>query len=223
MGLAVVASVFGRLMLSVGDLDIYGYPYSMLRTLSFAIFFFAGYYTSEQLMKTLTNNKSYVRLPVLAGVVAGIIALTTMVGLTAVEYLLKGSFNLQRIGLGDWRGMVLVGVSLTIAFGVGYLLLSVISNKRSILTQWGDNSLQIFLFHAFIVKSVEVMKPQLFPGRFSWVVISAFLTLASTALLGSSLFVRATAFLCYPLLYIQKTWNYIERMLTASTQKGSEP
>jgi fucose 4-O-acetylase-like acetyltransferase len=114
------------------------------------------------------------------------------------EKILKGSFGIDQME-GRWFGTtVQILAGYMVAITLCYVLLNLVSNKKNLLTRWGDRSLPIFLFHVFftlIIKELpilnEVNLKVLLPLLFIIAVLIA-------QLLSSDLFIKCTYYLWNP-------------------------
>src|SRR5699024_6181724 len=177
------------------------YTLSYQRTLSFMPFFFAGFFMSKRWLSTLYHS--------LVNPIASLLIFSTIMFVTflytqesfGIESIFRGSFGSHRY-VEDNDGVVVylfkISLHYVLAFGLSYVMLNLVSNRANILTKWGDHSLQIFLFHpicVFIIRQTEFMD--------SWTPstkLAAFfmVSLWIVILLGSTIFVRLTNFLCNP-------------------------
>lgn len=181
--------------------SFYSYTLSYQRTITFFPFFFIGLSLSEEAMKKLQKS---LKLKWLA-------ALVTIVSLY-LFYMRTDGVNLEKIFKGSYGMNKLKGSVFTIswqlilgylfAFIMCYLLLNLISEKKSFLTRLGDNSLPIYLFHVFFIIKVKKMK---FLGTYPpavLLILFVILTIFIVWLLSTKPFIKLTYALCNPVRVI---------------------
>ncbi|MCM3187502.1 acyltransferase family protein [Bacillus subtilis] len=135
------------------------YTLSYQRTISFAPFFFAGFFMSKEYLqriyKSISNDKARVLL------IITIVASFFIIQFTPnLESLFRGSFGTNRFLTKDESYFMKMFLHYALSAWVCLLVLINMSNKKSFLTKWGDRSLLIFLFHplfVFIIRRSELM------------------------------------------------------------------
>lgn len=188
------------------------YTFSYQRTLSFAVFFFLGFFMNQAyLVKIYSSLKRKL-----------IISFATVIGLyiyiyytskfnNNTEKIFKGSYGLEILESSNLLMTITqVITTLLISIGLCYVVLNIIPNRISFLTTWGDNSLTIFLFHlfvCFVFQKVQGLLPQNQIVIFSVVLVTSFVT---SYALSTQLFVRYTKILCNPYETSVKLMRYLK-------------
>jgi fucose 4-O-acetylase-like acetyltransferase len=200
------------------DFDTYTLSYQ--RTITFAPFFFAGFYmTKETLMKLYSSiNNVKIKFSLISAV--SLISLIFFQDQTIIENAFRGSYGsewfLGQDGtIGDY--LATVGSQYLISFLLCYILMNLISSNRSVLTKWGDNSLAIFLFHPIFVFSLwqfEFLK--------TWdadtkLIFFIFVSVGITLFLGTNMFSRVTKYICNPNISAEKMVGYLKVFKTKIT------
>lgn len=177
------------------------YTLSWQRTLTFLPFFLLGYFLDEQKLSIIYQS-------IKNRWTAVILFLLTM-GITCfyaefaygVEEAFKGSF-----GAGEYvktedsfsAYILKTAIHYGLAVWLCYLLANIISSKQHQITKWGDHSLTIYLFHpmfVFALKEIDVMNDW---ALYEKIVVLFFISLVTTMMLSSRIFVKATKSLCHP-------------------------
>lgn len=199
--ITLIISLFSRFIVIDGFDE---YALSFQRTLSFMFFFIVGFFLDRTAMlkiRTLINKKVLVTILSLLGFIAYI----QFTNKENMELVFRGPFNIEQVNASSIEFFIQIFMCYLISSYMCFLLLNVVSEKKSFLTTWGDNSLYIFLFHAFFV-----IPFQLIPGVLSelnqWLIVLIMITIAIVAsfVLSSKIFVRITADLCNPYNTLRK-------------------
>lgn len=177
------------------------YTLSFQRTISFMPFFFLGYVLNKQsftFIYQMIKNRLLLFVTISLTMFITFYYSETAFG---IESVFRGSFGIHRY-LEEGEGFSVYVTKMTIhyllAFLLSFLLLNFISNKENLFTKWGDHSLTIFLFHpisVFIIRQTDYMEHW---SPDTKIAAFLFLSIVITALLGSSIFVKMTKYICNP-------------------------
>lgn len=177
--------------------SFYEYTFSYQRTLSFAFFFFLGFFLDKTTMDSLKN----VIKPKLVVSIISVIGIGLFIWIANnhnLEMIFRGPFGIDDFVDSSFPSLALILISYVLSTYICFLLINVVSDKVNTFTRWGDQSLQIFLFHAIAV-FVLMRVPQLnnLPSM-ALLIVLFILSLAIVYVLSHPLFVRYTDFLCNP-------------------------
>jgi len=141
---SMVVSLFAGYFSFVGDW------LAISRTLSFAPFFYGGYYLSWDRVERFTESRWKWIFAVLAAVLALIIALKNNGVFGIYQYIVYG-LNYQGLHerVADW-GALIRAVQYLFAVVMILGLMAVMPKKKTILTGIGERSLQIYILHRVV-------------------------------------------------------------------------
>ncbi|MDX8362709.1 acyltransferase family protein [Cytobacillus sp. IB215316] len=174
------------------------YTLSYQRTITFAPFFFAGFFMSNNALKKLYTSLS-------PNIAKGLLLLTAMGVFLFIEFtpnlewLYKGSYSTSRFLSDNDTYVTKILSHFLLSTWLSILILIVIKGKKCFLTKWGDHSLGIYLFHpafVFMWKKNNFMNDWNLDTQF---IVNLTLALIVTAFLGSNFFASYTKFLTSPL------------------------
>ena len=174
------------------------YSFSFQRNFSFMIFFFIGFFMNKEMMEKVRNVVRRKTLVTLISIFIFFI-LIQYANKHNLEMIFRGPFGVEVLT----ESTVPYFIDILICYGISlyfcFLLLNIVSSKKSIITKWGDNSLQIFLFHAFAVIPITYF-PSILGGLNSLLLtlILFVLAIAVVTVLSHELFVKYTNWLCKP-------------------------
>ena len=174
------------------------YYLSYQRTLSFLPFFFIGFYLNKEEMQHLYQQ---IKAKKLMGtfVIVSFYLYFLLSDTSNEERILKGSFGINKLKGDVLQTSINIFVGYLIALVMCYIVLNLISSKKSFLTIWGDRSLPIFLFHTvFVIIAKQMVFLQEMHPLFLLIHIIA-TTLIIVMALSSDGFIAVTRYLCYPL------------------------
>jgi fucose 4-O-acetylase-like acetyltransferase len=206
-----VEEVYAAIRFFYRDFDTYTLSYQ--RTITFAPFFFAGFYMSKGTLMKLYSSINNVKIKFSLISVVSLISFILFQNDTIIENAFRGSYGFEWfIGQDGNMGEYLatVGIQYFISFLLCYILMNLISSKRSVLTKWGDNSLAIFLFHPIFVFSLwqfELLK--------TWdtdtkLIFFIFVSVGITLFLGTNMFSSITKYVCNPNISAEKMVGYVK-------------
>ncbi|GIO26383.1 acyltransferase family protein [Ornithinibacillus bavariensis] len=185
------------------------YTLSYQRTLSFAPFFFAGFFINKEWFDKISNLLRNQTLKVIGSIAIITFAFVFIENTNRIENAFRGSFGgvmfLDEQNLGAFSVVVLAHY--LIATILCILILNWVSKGNTALSYWGDASLTIFLFHpvfVFIIQKHELLslvKPN------TQIVICIFISTLICYVLASKLFVKITNPLCNPYFIIKNIKN----------------
>ena len=185
------------------------YTLSYQRTISFAPFFFAGFFmTKENLHAVYKLIKPSLAKVLL--IVTGTLTILFIEYTPNLEWLFRGSFGIKRFLANDESYMLKMLLHYFLSAWICLLILISVSSKKSILTKWGDYSLGIFLFHpvfVFLFRRTEFMNE--WSGDTQLVLYFA-LTFVIVGFLGSNFFAAVSWFITSPLNTIKKITSYFK-------------
>lgn len=176
----------------------YSYTFSYQRTLSFAPYFFLGFFINQETMKRL--YLSFVKYKVISILsVALFFVYFFFTNQANLELMFRGSYGTERLTPSILENYLKVGITYFISLWLSYSLINFVNNKETFLTKWGDNSLTIFLFHTFFVLALKEVHSLLQFNSIIIFIILGIVAIGITVLLSSKLFVSLTSFICNPL------------------------
>ncbi|WP_367387350.1 acyltransferase family protein [Bacillus vallismortis] len=193
---------------------------SVLRTFVFLPFFLAGFYCSKDFM-----NKIYSSLDKLKFKLFFILSVSVLVFIILDEHhdkfdqLFFGFLGYQKFQIENhsYSGIVFFHYSLAV-LGIFFLLNAVGAGKNK-LTQWGENSLAIFLFHMIFVFPLFTHNSWLNEQSPDTRLVLCFtMALGITSLFGSRAFNRIVKYIIHPMKYLE----IIYARLIIQTDKNDE-
>jgi len=177
------------------------YKLSYQRTLSFAPFFFAGFFMSKvtlQKIYSFLQSKSILITLLLISMIGAMLYIQNDPNLLSIY---RGSYGADWFmdNVNDFSEYVIkMSVYYLLALILCLLVMNMTSKENSILTKWGDFSLTIFLFHpmfVYLLRNMEFMSPWAGDVQLVFFIL---LTLFICSILGSNWFVRLTKPICNP-------------------------
>lgn len=191
-------------------IDIEGlnnYFLSYQRSLTFLFFFFLGFVLDTKDMKkvySLIKNK----IVICSASILAIMSLMLAANTEELELIFMGAFNVNTSGLSDSQYFVQITMGLFISVFMCFVIMNMITSRTSFLTRWGDNSLYIFIFHAFFVIPIKTF-PAVLGGinTMLLLVILGALALFTTMLLSSDWFIRYAYKICNPYKTVNKFFS----------------
>jgi fucose 4-O-acetylase-like acetyltransferase len=174
---------------------------SYQRTLTFAPFFFIGYYMSQEHLTKVYSwfEDKTIKYMMLLSATLGIFFYAHSYPKILTVY--WGSFGTRHFlsHSDDWVQYIFVnalhyGAAITISI----ILMNVISNRESLITSWGDRSLPIFLFHpifTFYLWDLDFYKGW---SLYTQIVFFCLISVLIIMFLSSKSFVTITNPLCSP-------------------------
>lgn len=180
------------------------YTLSYQRTLSFAPFFFVGYFMSNHSFKKLSEL-------IKSDTVKMFVTLSSMLCLflyfqsNTLEDAFRGSFGALRFSDGSFNDFLLISLFQYVVSGfLCILVLNLVTHKQSILTRFGDHSLTVFLFHPLFVFLLRKYMLQEDWESDTQIVLYLLLAMLVSYFLSSKIFVKSTKYLCNPYSFINK-------------------
>ncbi|MCY7791262.1 acyltransferase family protein [Bacillus haynesii] len=186
------------------------YTLSFQRTISFAPFFFAGFFISKNKLRMI-----YESIP--ESIAKGLLAVTAAAVILYIQYtpnlesLFRGSFGMERFLNEGESYYAKIMLHYLLSGWLCLLILTSVKGERSVLTKWGDHSITIFLFHpvfVFLLRRTEFMADWKADTQF--IVYFGFAILIS-ALLGSNVFSKISIFVTSPLTTLKKLTSVVIR------------
>lgn len=98
-----------------------------------------------------------------------------------------------------WEKIIYIIIGYAISLLMCFIVLNIVSDRKSIITRIGDRTFPIYLFHVFIVKFLRKTPLLHETATFILLPLLLVLTLSIVMLLENELFIKATYFLCNPL------------------------
>lgn len=187
-------------------LDISSYTLSYQRTLTFAPFFFAGFFLNKVKMQRLNQLLPYRKL---IGITVFILAFLVIVNLPInMEELFRGSRGSSTFIESKNSYIITVLIHYFLSFSLCFIILNLVSQKTNVITRWGDHSLPIFLFHPivyYLLVMVEILQnDNIFLIKFLFYFL---LAIVSCSILSSKYFIRWTWYFFNPLKYLYRLKN----------------
>ena len=124
---------------------------AVMRTFTFAPFFFAGYFFSGSALKKIRSIKPYLRYPI--GVLCGAAAVCSWLYTPMFPWLklFYGKISYQELRIDLWLGALLRLWAYAIALLMIICLVMIMPSIKSIISKVGQNSIQVYIFHLIIV------------------------------------------------------------------------
>ncbi|MCR5653360.1 MAG: acyltransferase family protein [Ruminococcus sp.] len=124
---------------------------AVMRTFTFAPFFFAGYYISGNVIKKARALKLCARLPI--GILCGAASVCSWLYTPMFPWnkLFFGKINYQELRIDMWLGALMRLWVYAIAALMIICLIMIMPSKKSIVSKVGQNSLQVYIFHMLLV------------------------------------------------------------------------
>ncbi|MCO4851172.1 acyltransferase family protein [Bacillus vallismortis] len=178
---------------------------SILRTFVFLPFFLAGFYCSRDLM-----NKIYSSLDKLKFKLFFTLAVSVVVFIILGKHhdkfdqLFFGFLGYQKFQIENHSYTGIVFFHYLLAVLGMFLLLNLVGAGKNKLTQWGENSLAIFLFHMIFVFPLFTYNSWLNEQNPDTRLMLCFtMALGITSLFGSRAFNRIVKYIIYPMKYLE--------------------
>ena len=183
------------------------YTLSFQRTLTFMPFFFAGFFIDKKLFEKGYSLIVSKKAQLILGFTSMFLVFIYIQSTPGLESIFRGSFGTHRF-MAESEGVSIYTIKIlthySLAGWISLLIINCVSEKKSILTKWGDHSLTIFLFHpvlVFIIGRMEFMS--------EWeadLKVLSFLIMAIgiSYVLGSSSFMKLTKYICQPYKALEK-------------------
>ncbi|MDX8365559.1 acyltransferase family protein [Cytobacillus sp. IB215665] len=173
------------------------YTLSYQRTITFAPFFFAGFFMSNNALKKL-----YISLS--PNIAKGLLLLSAMGVFLFIEFtpnlewLYKGSYSTSSFLSDNETYVTKILSHFLLSTWLSILILIVINGKKSFLTKWGDHSIGIYLFHpvfVFMWEKINFMNDWNVDTQF---IVNLMIALIVTTFLSSNFFTSNFRFLTSP-------------------------
>ncbi|PRS14656.1 hypothetical protein C6X95_06675 [Bacillus pumilus] len=185
------------------------YTLSYQRTISFAPFFFAGFFMTKESLNAVYKIIKPSMAKVLL-IVTGSLTILLIEYTPNLEWLFRGSFGIKRFLAHDESYLMKMLLHYLLSAWICLLVLIAVNSKKSILTKWGDYSLGIFLFHpvfVFILRKTEFMNEWSGDTQLVFYFALAFIIVSC---LGSNLFAAVSWFITSPYNTIKKLTSLLK-------------
>lgn len=178
---------------------------SILRTFVFLPFFLAGFYCSRDLMSKIYSSLDKFKFKLFSTLAVSVLVFITLdFHHDKFDQLFFGFLGYQKFYIENhsYTGIVFFHYSLAV-LGI-FLLLNAVGAGKNKLTQWGENSLAIFLFHMIFVFPLFTHNSWLNEQNPDTRLILCFtMALGITSLFGSCAFNRIVKYIIYPMRYLE--------------------
>lgn len=178
-------------------MGFYSYYFSYQRTLTFLPYFMMGFFINKDILIKVYSSLKYKRL-ILPIVILFNILVYYVIEISNLESLFRGSYGVDRILLCKTSIFIEMLISYVITLINGYVFINITTSEKNIITKYGENSLQIFLFHPLVVvmiKKYATFSKDEFIINFIILLVA---TLITVIILGSNTFYNFTKYICYP-------------------------
>lgn len=197
---ALIISLLSRYIVIDG---LNNYFLSYQRSLSYLFFFFLGFILNTKdiiQIYSLIKNKLFTW-----AILFVIVGLIHLVNNEDLELIFRGAFNVSTSNLSGSQYFIQITFGYLISVFMCFIISNLVTNRTSYLTKWGDNSLYIFIFHAFFVIPFQLF-PSLLARLHPLLILVGFglLSLFVTTLLSSGWFIKYTNKICNPYKTISK-------------------
>ncbi|MEG7282122.1 acyltransferase family protein [Bacillus sp. 0909A] len=193
---------------------------SILRTFVFLPFFLAGFYCSRDLMGKIYSSLEKFKFKLFSTLAISVLVFIILdFHHDKFNQLFFGFLGYQKFHIENhsYTGIVFFHYSLAV-LGI-FLLLNIVGAGKNKLTQWGENSLAIYLFHMIFVFPLFTHNSWLNEQSPDTRLILCFtMALGITYLFGSRVFNRIVKYLIYPMKYLE----IIYARLFNQTDKNNE-
>lgn len=142
------------LALLIGTETNAGHFMAISRTLVFAPFFFTGYYTQEKPINILRSIKGRLFIGIGLCVLSAVICLVTLsiVGVDKFEMaLFYGKNSYYSLGYTYVEGVIFRTIAMLVGFFATFGLIMIFPKCKTPVSYLGQNTLQIYLFHFFLI------------------------------------------------------------------------
>jgi fucose 4-O-acetylase-like acetyltransferase len=185
----LVISISVVMGLLIGMVPIAGQVGSLSRTFIFLPYFLMGYYCDKSHLQTIKLKLEPIvsRGLLMASILFSYIL---VLNLNPSVKFLYGSTSYQALGVGNWQGILIRLVCYALGIIASLLILSVINNKKSVITIFGRKSLRIYLVHIYIIEVFEYlmeMSNVKFVDNIQWVLLLCAISFLSCWILGGGL------------------------------------
>lgn len=150
--LAIIGTLLAGVL--IGYLEVFGVEFSMSRNFVFFHFFVMGFYTCEETLKKIRQNRKLKIASIFILFVTIIVFLTCTNTLSPYLKIIYGANGYASISTlsNIWYG----GIWRTVWYFAAYLLsaafLMIIPNKKMRMTEYGARTLQIYILHILVRK-----------------------------------------------------------------------
>jgi fucose 4-O-acetylase-like acetyltransferase len=185
--------IFIALLLAVaaGGVTEIGYTLSISRTIVFFPFYLLGYHFDTALFSRLTNTISKWARVLSAFVILAVIFLIQQ-NVLHLNYQMLYSFSSYQVcGYTFAKGAVIRIFIFALAVVISVCFLCLIPKREIKFTKWGSRSLNIYIWHMFLIPVVGILGSKLNLQLLSVPVVIV-ISLASCVILSSTFFVELT-------------------------------
>lgn len=183
-----------------------GYFLALSRTIAFAPYFIAGYYCAQSSrLKQLLNRAT--SLSVRYKLLAIVAFLSVAIGIYFHPLADKVLYRSYGYEAAHYRPIIRLALLVCASLMIYFFMIFVSDQKITGLSTLGKYTLPVFIFHAFIVKSVKYLCPL----DFGWMTIpvAIILTFVTVLLFGNRYFARYSKFLL--------SGDWIEKLICTPT------
>ncbi|MBT2218629.1 acyltransferase family protein [Virgibacillus dakarensis] len=183
------------------------YTLSYQRSLSFAPFFFAGFFIKKRHLEKLYNLINCKSAKVTIALAFSMLIFLLIQRYPEVEDVFRGSYGAQRFlnpNDGFLFYLFVISSIYFISSFICLMILNFVTDRISLLSKWGDHSLTIFLFHpvfVFYLWQFDFFGQWNSDTQFLFFFI---LTVGISYTLGSNLFVKSTKYICNPYKFFKR-------------------
>ncbi|MGF7533536.1 acyltransferase family protein [Bacillus mexicanus] len=178
---------------------------SILRTFVFLPFFLAGFYCSRDLMSKIYSSLDKFKFKLFSTLAVSVLIFIILDKHNdKFDQLFFGFLGYQKFNIENhsYTGIMFFHYSLAV-LGM-FLLLNAVGVQKNKLSQWGENSLAIFLFHMIFVFPLFSHNRWLNEQNPDTRLILCFtMALGITYLFGSRAFNRIVKYIIYPMKYLE--------------------
>ncbi|MGG5461274.1 acyltransferase family protein [Clostridium sp. B9] len=151
----VISLFIGILVKLSGEFGSY---MALSRTITFAPFFLAGYYSNDEKLKKLTKFTKFKllnKLPSILIILCGILIASTLVkfiNIPAEFFWADRSYYYFNINI--FEGILLYIGIYVIGFAFVYVFINLITNKPTFLSKIGKNTLSVYFLHTYFIGAI---------------------------------------------------------------------
>lgn len=177
---AIIVAVMLSLYIGIINADKF---LSLQRTFAFFPYFLAGYMTSKEAVDKLLKIKR-IYFVILSFVFASVVILFTFVNKFNVGVFIM-SFPYKNFEYTYTQGALFRIIALVLGFTGIFLLIGLASNKKSVFSKLGRNTITVYLIHPFFIRLYNFLKMPLFDSTIFVISISFVFAIAVCVLFGN--------------------------------------
>jgi len=189
-----------------------GTSFSYMRIMTFLPYFFIGLFlTRDDMIKLYSCLKRYKFVNII--LLIGMFVCVKFLNPVNADVIFKGKNGVAKMKGSQYGKLVYIIAGYVISLLMCFILLNLVSDRKSIFTRIGERTLPIYLFHVFIVKIIK--RSHLLKGIDTYILLPLLIALSFiiALILGSDLFAKLTYYLWNPLEFVKVVKGYVNKQL----------